>query len=514
MKKVFALVTSIILTSSLLVAMPANAKVKDHHFQTKNFGKYSADMKGIKNLFENNKGDFKVDNADDEFTTKTVKKDNLGYTHIKLTQTVKGIPVFGHEYIVHYNNNGEVYSVNGNYDPTAREFKKHGNYITPGEAENRAFSAVNYDPASLDSDFPDNGKGKVYLYKLNNEYIPVYLVQINFLLPEPGNWNIFVNAYTGEIVNKYNKAANLVATGSGKGVLGDTKTLNLESTTKAGKTTYTLKDLTRPALIYTYSANYTTRTPGTLISSTTTTINDPAAVDAHYYAGIVYDYFKTKFNRNSINGSGMAIKSSVHYYRNYVNAAWTGTQMIYGDGNGVDSLALSGGLDVIGHEMTHGVDQYEADLVYQDQSGALNESMSDAFGVFVEYYAQNNKFDWLMGEDIWTPGVQNDALRDISDPTKYGDPAHMNQYVYTTQDYGGVHTNSGIPNKACYLIANNLGIAKTEQIYYRALCNYMTSSTDFSDARACLAQAAADLYGVGSAEVNAVHNAFSSVGVN
>jgi len=228
--------------------------------------------------------------------------------------------------------------------------------------------------------------------------------------------------------------------------------------------------------------------------------------------------FAAGVDRTLIEGGvkmlGMDIKSSVHYYRNYVNAAWTGTQMIYGDGNGVDALALSGGLDIIAHEMTHGVDQYEADLVYQDQSGALNESMSDAFGVFVEYYAQNNKFDWLMGEDIWTPGVPNDALRDISDPTKYGDPAHMNQYLYTTQDYGGVHTNSGIPNKACYLIANNLGIEKTEQIYYRALCNYMTSSTDFSDARACLAQAAADLYDAGSPEVNAVHNAFSSVGVN
>lgn len=140
--------------------------------------------------------------------------------------------------------------------------------------------------------------------------------------------------------------------------------------------------------------------------------------------------------------------------------------------------------------------------------------MSDAFGVFVEYYAQNSKFDWLMGEDIWTPKVANDALRDISDPTKYGDPAHMNNYVNTTQDNGGVHTNSGIPNKACYLITSNIGVEKAEQIYYRALTQYMTASTNFSAARACLAQAATDLYGGGSAEVAAVHNAFSSVGVN
>ncbi|MPM39639.1 Bacillolysin [bioreactor metagenome] len=339
-------------------------------------------------------------------------------------------------------------------------------------------------------------------------------MQINYLLPTPGNWSIFINAYTGEIVNKYNKFANVAAIGSGKGVLGDTKTLNLDKVTTTKGTSYRLNDLTRGAVISTYTSNYGTRTPGTLISSTTTTINDPAAVDAHYYAGVVYDYYKAKFNRNSINGAGLAIKSSVHYSRNYVNAGWTGTQMIYGDGDGVNSVALSGGLDVIAHEITHGVDQYEADLVYQNQSGALNESMSDAFGVFVEYYAQNSKFDWLMGEDIWTPKVANDALRDISDPTKYGDPAHMNNYVNTTQDNGGVHTNSGIPNKACYLITSNIGVEKAEQIYYRALTQYMTASTNFSAARACLAQAATDLYGAGSAEVTAVHNAFSSVGVN
>lgn len=514
MKKILALVTSAVIISSFFVNSSAQAKVNDHDFKVEKFGKYAPNIQGVNKMFKDNKEKFKIKNAEEEFTTKTSKTDSLGYTHLKLQQTVKGIPVFGHEYIVHFNDNGEVYSVNGNYNPKAREFKKSQEYITPGEAENKAFGIIDYDPSSLDADFPNNGKAKLYLYDLNNEYVPVYLVQINYLLPTPGNWSIFINAYTGEIVNKYNKFANVAATGSGKGVLGDTKTLNLDKVTTTKGTSYRLNDLTRGAVISTYTSNYGTRTPGTLISSTTTTINDPAAVDAHYYAGVVYDYYKAKFNRNSINGAGLAIKSSVHYSRNYVNAGWTGTQMIYGDGDGVNSVALSGGLDVIAHEITHGVDQYEADLVYQNQSGALNESMSDAFGVFVEYYAQNSKFDWLMGEDIWTPKVANDALRDISDPTKYGDPAHMNNYVNTTQDNGGVHTNSGIPNKACYLITSNIGVEKAEQIYYRALTQYMTASTNFSAARACLAQAATDLYGAGSAEVTAVHNAFSSVGVN
>lgn len=514
MKKVFALVTSIVVASSLLFSTTASAVGKDHQFKVDKFGKYSTNIDGIDKFFKNNKGNFKVENSNDEFTTKSTNKDNLGYTHIKLQQMVKGIPVFGHEYIIHFNNNGEIYSVNGNYNPKAKEFKKSKDFITPGEAENKALSQINYDPGSLDSDFPNNGKAELYLYKLNDSYIPVYLVQVSHLLPQPGNWNIFINAYTGEVVNKYNKFANVAATGTGAGVLGDTKTLNLDKVVSGGKTRYDMIDTTRPAQIYTYTSNYGTRTPGTLISSTTPTINDKAAVDAHYYAGVVYDYYKEKFGRNGIDGKNMAIKSSVHYYRNYVNAGWTGTQMIYGDGNGVDSLELSGGLDIIAHEITHGVDQYEANLVYQNQSGALNESMSDAFGAFVEYYAQQSKFDWLMGEDVWTPKIANDALRDISDPAKYGDPDHMSKYVNTTQDNGGVHTNSGIPNKACYLIASKIGIPKAEQIYYRALSVYMTAYSDFSDARTCLIQAATDLYGVGSAEATTVQDAFASVGIN
>ncbi|MBI6875591.1 M4 family metallopeptidase, partial [Clostridium aciditolerans] len=252
------------------------------------------------------------------------------------------------------------------------------------------------------------------------------------------------------------------------------------------------------------------------IYSTTNVISDKAAVDAHYYAGVVYDYFKNKFNRSGIDGNNMAMKSSVHYLKNWVNAQWTGTQMMYGDGDGVKATALSGSLDVVGHEMTHGVDQYEANLTYRDQSGALNESLSDSFGTFIEFYAQPSKADWLLGEDVWTPNTPGDALRSMANPTLYGQPDNMKNYVYTSDDNGGVHTNSGIPNKACYLTATNpsVGVQKAEQIYYRALCNYLTSSSTFHDARLALAQSAEDLYGANSSEYNAVISAWDSVGVN
>lgn len=167
--------------------------------------------------------------------------------------------------------------------------------------------------------------------------------------------------------------------------------------------------------------------------------------------------------------------------------------------------------------MTHGVVEYEANLAYQNQSGALNESFADVFGTLIEYEYQKDKADWLCGEDVWTPNVQGDALRSLSDPTRFDQPDHMNNYKNlpnTEQgDWGGVHINSGIPNKAAYLVAQKIGTDKTGEIYYRALTSYLTSSATFKDARMALIQSAEDIYGVRSSEYNAVVSAFDAVGI-
>lgn len=523
MKKMLSVVMTLIILTFVAMTPASSGLAKNRYdFKSQNMGKYSRDMNGISEFFKDYRSEFGVVNAQNEFKQKSIRDDSLGFRHIRLQQMVGYIPVFGNEYIIHFNRDSEIYAVNGNYDVKAGNFKKNKEFIKESDAVAAAFAEVQFDRDSFNKDLKDNGIGKLYLYNFNNEYIPVYLVRVNYLSPVPGDWFIFVNAYSGQVIDKYNQAPKITVTGSGIGVLGDIKALNLDmltvKTRKTTETQYQMNDLTRPAQILTYTAGYGTRLPGSIVYSSTSLVNDPAAVDAHYYAGVVYDYYKNRFNRNSLNGSGMAIKSTVHYSRNYVNAFWNGSQMVYGDGDGVQSLALSGALDVVAHEMTHAVDTYEADLIYSNQSGALNESISDCFGTFVEYYAQNNKFDWECGEDVWTPKTPGDALRSLQDPTKYGDPAHMDDYKYlpNTQsgDWGGVHTNSGIPNKACYLIGTNIGVEKTEQIYYRALANYFTSSTNFSAAKAALSQAAADLYGANGAEVNAVNSAFSAVGVN
>jgi thermolysin len=250
---------------------------------------------------------------------------------------------------------------------------------------------------------------------------------------------------------------------------------------------------------------------------------DRAAVDAHYYAGLTYDYYKNTFNRNSYDNKGAALNSTVHYGRSYNNAFWNGAQMVYGDGDGTTFIPLSGSLDVVAHELTHAVTDFSSDLVYQYESGALNEAISDIFGTLAEYYDNNNP-DFEIGEDIYTPAKSGDALRSMSDPTKYGDPDHYSKRYTGTSDNGGVHINSGIINKASFLLSqggthygvtvSGVGTSKMGAIFYRANTVYFTSSTNFSQAKAGAVQAAKDLYGSTSPEVTSVVNAFNAVGIN
>ncbi|HHJ49494.1 MAG TPA: metalloprotease, partial [Phaeodactylibacter sp.] len=202
------------------------------------------------------------------------------------------------------------------------------------------------------------------------------------------------------------------------------------------------------------------------------------------------------------------------------NAFWSGTAMFYGNGNQAFSAPLCKSLDVGGHEMTHGVIGSTANLIYEAQSGALNESFADVFGVMID------PANWLLGEDVVNTAIfTSGALRDMSNPHNGGSgpndpgwqPAHMSEYqnlpVNAQNDNGGVHVNSGIPNKAFYLFATSVGNSKAEQVYYRALTQYLTASSQFIDCRLAVIQAAEDLYGAGSSEANAAASAFDQVGI-
>ncbi|RXK18461.1 M4 family metallopeptidase [Macrococcus sp. DPC7161] len=452
------------------------------------------EVKGLKNLYKH-------------YEVVKSHKDDLGFTHYTLQPKKNGKFATNKEVKVHVNKAGKVVLVNGETD--AKEVQPT-NTVTLDEksAVSKAFEAVKIDENKA-SNLKDKvvKKAKVEIDGNKNKY--VYSIELITVAPKISHYQVKIDAETGDVVEKLNLLSHAATIGTGTGVLGDTKTININSITGG----YALEDLTHTGKLSAYSYNDSTGRYN-LITDTDryfTASNQRAGVDANYYAKKAYDYFKNVHNRDSYDNLGSPISSIVHVNSidyiddNRNNAAWIGDKMIYGDGDGRVFTSLAGADDIIAHELTHGVTQETANLVYRDQSGALNESISDVFGYFVD------SGDFLMGEDVYTPGVYGDALRSMSDPTKYDQPAHMRDYVYTSSDNGGVHTNSGIPNKAAYNIITKIGKAKAEKIYYRALTNYLTSTSNFADAKEAFSQAAFDLYG--DAVADDVYAAWTAVGV-
>ncbi len=276
----------------------------------------------------------------------------------------------------------------------------------------------------------------------------------------------------------------------------------------------------------TYTANNTTTLPGTLVcteSDPTCSGGDTDAALAHLYAGDTYDFYLSNHGRDSLNNAGLALVSSVHYGpADYQNAFWNGSQMAYGDG-------FSAADDVVGHELTHGVTQYTSNLFYYYQSGAINESLSDVFGEFIDQTNGHGNDSagarWLLGEDI--PGIG--AIRNMQNPPAFGNPDKMTSsfYYLGTGDNGGVHYNSGINNKAAYLMVDGgtfngqtitgLGISKVAKIYYEVQTHLLTSGSDYGDLGDALYQGCNNLVGtsgITTSDCQQVRNATLAVEMN
>lgn len=270
--------------------------------------------------------------------------------------------------------------------------------------------------------------------------------------------------------------------------------------------------------------------PGVRVRGEDDPVSADAAVNQAFDGlGATFALYWDAFGRSSIDGAGGTLPATVHYGDRYDNAFWNGERMVFGDGDGEVFTGFTQSLSVIAHELTHGVVEYSGGLDYSGQSGALNESLADVFGALADQHAAGQAAkdaSWLIGAGIFTPAVQGVALRSMSAPgTAYDDdvlgrdpqPAHMRDFVSTDADNGGVHINSGIPNKAFHLVATALGGHAWERaghIWYLVMTGgSLSPSADFVEFARATLSVAAEEYGERSEEVDAVRTAWIGVGV-
>ncbi|HYK05948.1 MAG TPA: M4 family metallopeptidase [Thermoanaerobaculia bacterium] len=279
-----------------------------------------------------------------------------------------------------------------------------------------------------------------------------------------------------------------------------------------------------------YDAKHLFKLPGRLaMSEQKPRGTDLEVTEAFEGSGATYDFFAAVFGRTSIDGKGLRLDSTVHYGERFENALWNGRQMVYGDGDGRIFKRFTASVDVIAHELTHGVTQFAAALGYAGQTGALNEHLSDAFGIMVKQYTLGlsaNESDWLIGAELFGPEVSGAAVRSMASPgSAYDDPilgrdpqpSHMRDYVETTEDNGGVHINSGILNRAFHLAAMAIGGKSWEvlgRIWYAALTDRLKPEADFADFTRATVDLAGELFGNGGRVQRIIAEAWNEVGLS
>ncbi len=460
---------------------------------------------------------FKLEQPDRELKLLRKERDAAGNEHLHFQQQWQGVPLWGKQLSVHLDTRKRVYLVNGRYEPSPK-----GMEVVPSLTKEESVAAVREHLGSvalevLGQELVLHGEGRSM--KL------AYRVDVRVGIDQ--RWRYFIDARSGTILHRIrNIHAGRVVEAQGADALDGT--IRRFTAWEDGGI-YFLLDPTRPENDVTSGTDPVNRPEATgdmlildarngedqlwhVTSSNADRGWDPVAVSAAYNTRLVYEYYRDTFGRNSLDDRQMNLMVVIHFGQDYLNAFWNGVAMVYGDGDGKLFSSLVRCLDVAAHEMTHGVIEHTANLRYENQSGALNESFADFFGVMVD------RDDWLIGEDCTLAGPG--YLRDMRNPDNGLDPqpSRMSEYrnLPNTEagDWGGVHVNSGIPNRAAYLTAERIGRDKTEQIYYRALRFYLTASSRFIDARRALIQAAEDLYGTDSAEVAAVGAAWDAVEVS
>ena len=511
--------------------------------------------------------------AEAEFIPQKSQTDEQGNAHVRLEQVFNGLPVWGGEVICH-TKNGAFERMNGRYFPTPKLAT-----LVPAINADAAILKVKTEIGI--SKLKTNWSA-ADLKLIDGQPFSANLIVFHpeqNLIGERLTWHVaarpnvlsrsewFVDAITGEVLDQFEHTCNLTGhlhnandecnnhastsatfsespadeeapvNVSGVDLLGVSRTFinggwqegNQFLLEDASKSMFNSSSSNMPndpvGVIVTLDAFNSSPenqnfTADFVVSGSATFTNKAAAISAHYNSIKSFDYFKSKFSRESIDGEGGNVISIVNVSEanstSMENAFWNGQAMFYGNG-GSTFKPLARGLDVGGHEMTHGVIEKTANLIYQNESGALNESFADVFGQMID----GDVNDWKIGEDVMqSGGGLPTALRDFSDPhngqqnnSPFWQPNHTNEQVLGSSNNGGVHANSGIPNRAFYLFASNaaVGTVKAEQVYYKALRDYLVKSSKFIDCRIAVIQAATDLYGVTVS--NAAAAAFAQVGI-
>ncbi len=479
------------------------------------------------------KSALQIENPREEFKVISSETDDLGMHHIKMQQVCHDIPVWCSEIYLH-SRQDQINLYNGNCYPTPLISSLNPDIPLSDAVETSINDISNrtvYRELNPDEqEFLNYDKPTCELVIYHKDRNPFHAeltwhVEIRPNLIE--EWEYFIDANTGQIIHYYNNThsdGDVTANGT------DLNGVNRNFHAYLENSVYYLADISRPmfnsqnfdGILGIYDAQNTAPGSENFTASMVTSSNNTwnaTSVSAIYNAQLTYEYFRTVHNRNSYNNQGGAVKSIIHVADDngggLDNAFWNGIAIFYGDGQ-TAFKPLAGGLDVGAHELGHAFEGAASNLEYQGQSGAIAESYADFSGAMVE------RQNWTIGEQVVkTAYYPSGCLRNMADPHNGGSslndpgyqPANLNEMYTGSEDNGGVHINSGIPNNAFYRVANAIGKDKTEKIFWRACFNYNTRSTQFIDLRLNTIQSAKDLFGANSTEQNAVANAFDQVGI-
>ncbi|MFE9682339.1 M4 family metallopeptidase [Streptomyces sp. NPDC002701] len=468
--------------------------------------------------------------ADEKLVVRDVIKNVDGTTHTRYERTYAGLPVLGGDLVVHADKSGETQGVT-----RATKAAVKVSDVTPdiarSAAEKQAVSAAKAEGSTRSA--ADRAPRKV-VWAADGKPALAYETVVGGFQHDgtPQELHVVTDAETGKKLYEW----EAIQTGTGNSQYAGKVTIG----TSLSGSTYQLNDTTRGAH-KTYNLNRGTSGTGTLFTDADDTWGtgaasntQTAAVDAHYGAQVTWDFYKNVLGRSGIKNNGVAAYSRVHYGNAYVNAFWSDSCfcMTYGDGSGNTKPLTS--IDVAGHEMTHGVTSNTARLVYSGESGGLNEATSDIFGTAVEFYAANSSDvgDYLIGEKIDING-NGTPLRYMDKPSKDGaskdswssslgsvdvhySSGPANHFFYLLSEGSGAKTINGVSYNSSTSngsTVTGIGRDKAVKIWYKALTEYMTSTTKYAGARTATLSAASALYGSTSTEYKTVAAAWSAVNV-